>query len=149
MLLLNLKPSHGTDIEATGDTGDANVEMLTLMLSLSLKLSHTTMYTILIIPTITLVKDLLMPSLTHGMDTEDMVDTGVANVAPLKLSHGDMEDMDTVDTGEKITRISHETKMKKLMDESIIVLVYNLVKNYFASYHSFKIKLFIQLLNIA
>merc|ERR1719167_1009952 len=76
MLLLNLKPSHGTDIGATGDTGDANVEMLTLMLSLSLKLSHTTMYTILIIPTITLVKDLLMPSLTHGMDTEDMVDTG-------------------------------------------------------------------------
>merc|ERR1712198_308625 len=96
MLLLNLKPSHGTDVGATGDTGDANVEMPTLMLSLSLKLSHTTMYTILIIPTITLVKDLLMPSLTHGMDT------GVANVAQLKLSHGDMEDMDTVDTGDKI-----------------------------------------------
>merc|ERR1712198_202689 len=101
MLLLNLKPSHGTDVGATGDTGDANVEMPTLMLSLSLKLSHTTMYTILIIPTITLVKDLLMPSLTHGMDIEDMVDTGVANVAPLKPSHGDMEDMDTVDTGDK------------------------------------------------
>merc|ERR1719334_2045508 len=72
------------------------------MLSLSLRLSHTTMYTILIIPTITLVKDLLMPSLNHGMDIEDMEDTGVANVAPLKLSHGDMEDMDTVDTGDKI-----------------------------------------------
>merc|ERR1719347_2308816 len=69
------------------------------MLSLSLKLSHTTMYTILIIPTITLVKDPLMPSQSHGMD---MVDTGVANVAPLKLNHGIMEDMDTVDTGDKI-----------------------------------------------
>merc|ERR1719481_196701 len=41
------------------------------MLSLSLKLSHTTMYTTLIIPTITLVKDPLMPSLSHGMDIED------------------------------------------------------------------------------
>merc|ERR1711872_308483 len=69
------------------------------MLSLSLKLSHTTMHTILIIPTITLVKDPLMPSLSHGMDIED---TGVANVAPLKLNHGIMEDMDTVDTGDKI-----------------------------------------------
>merc|ERR1719295_79883 len=66
------------------------------MLSLSLRLSHTTMYTILIILTITLVKDPLMPSLNHGMDIED---TGAANVAPLKLSHGDMEDMDMVDTG--------------------------------------------------
>merc|ERR1719370_568168 len=82
MLLLNPKPTHGTDMV---DTGGANVETLTLMLSLSLKLSHTTMHTILIIPTITLVKDPLMPSLSHGMDIEDMVDTGVANVAPLKL----------------------------------------------------------------
>merc|ERR1719481_1274706 len=72
------------------------------MLSLNLRLSHTTMYTILIIPTITLAKDPLMPSLNHGMDIEDMVDTGAANVAPLMLSHGDMEDMDTVDTGDKI-----------------------------------------------
>merc|ERR1711862_1037313 len=96
------KPSHGMDIVAMGDTGDANVEMLTLMLLLSLKLSHTTMHTILIIPIITLVKDPLMPSLSHGMDIEDMVDTGVANVAPLKLNHGIMEDMDTVDTGDKI-----------------------------------------------
>merc|ERR1712078_409615 len=71
-------------------------------LSLSLRLNHTTMYTILIIPTITLVKDLLMPILNHGMDIEDMADTGVVNVALLKLSHGDMEDMDTVDTGDKI-----------------------------------------------
>merc|ERR1719295_1778507 len=78
------------------------------MLSLSLRLSHTTMYTILIIPTITLVKDPPMPSLNHGMDTEDMADTGVGNVAPLKLSHGDMEDMDTVDTGDKI-RIDNGT----------------------------------------
>merc|ERR1712060_50542 len=104
MLLLNLKPNHGTDMVdmAMVDTGGATVETLTLMLSLSLKLSHTTMYTILIIPTITLVKDPLMPSLSHGMDMEDMVDTGVANVAPLKLNHGDMEDMDTADTGDKI-----------------------------------------------
>merc|ERR1711942_639410 len=94
--------SHGMDIVAMEDTGDANVETLTLMLSLSLKLSHTTMHTILIIPTITSVKDPLMPSLSHGMDIEDMVDTGVANVAPLKLNHGIMEDMDTVDTGDKI-----------------------------------------------
>merc|ERR1712055_466020 len=73
MLLLNLKPNHGTDMVdmAMVDTGGANVETLTLMLSLSLKLSHT----ILIIPTITLVKDPLMPSLSHGMDIEDMVDT--------------------------------------------------------------------------
>merc|ERR1719295_1676943 len=99
MLSLNPKPSHGMDIVAMGDTGDSNVVMLTLMVSLSLRLSHTTMYTILIILTITLVKDPLMPSLNHGMDIEDMVDTGAANVAPLKLSHGDMEDMDTVDTG--------------------------------------------------
>merc|ERR1719430_2796669 len=86
MLWLNLKPNHGTDMVdmAMVDTGGANVETLTLMLSLSLKLSHTTMYTILIIPTITLVKDPLMPSLSHGMDIEEMVDTGVANVAPLK-----------------------------------------------------------------
>merc|ERR1719347_1193728 len=99
-----LMPSlnHGMDIVAMGDTGDANVVMLTLMLSLSLRLSHTTMHTILIIPTITLVKDPLMPSLSHGMDIEDMVDTGVANVAPLKLNHGIMEDMDTVDTWDKI-----------------------------------------------
>merc|ERR1719167_1990359 len=69
------------------------------MLLLKLRLSHTIMYTILIIPTIILVKDPLMPSLSHGMD---MVDTGAANVAPLKLSHGTMEDMDTVDTGDKI-----------------------------------------------
>merc|ERR1712055_225672 len=77
MLLLNLKPNHGTDMVdmAMVDTGGANVETLTLMLS------HTTMHTILIIPTITLVKDPLMPSLSHGMDIEDMVDTGVANVA--------------------------------------------------------------------
>merc|ERR1719295_2373881 len=72
------------------------------MLSLSLRQSHTTMYTIRITPTITLVKDPLMPSLNHGMDIEDMVDTGAANVAPPKLIHGDMEDMDTVDTGDKI-----------------------------------------------
>merc|ERR1719334_899444 len=51
------------------------------MLLLNLRLSHTTMCTILIIPTIILVKDPLMPSLSHGMD---------------------MEDMDTVDTGDKI-----------------------------------------------
>merc|ERR1711872_407533 len=99
---LNLKPSHGMDIVAMGDTGDANVVTLTLMLLLNLRLCHTTMYTILIIPTIILVKDPLMPSLSHGMDIEDMVDTGAANVAPLKLSHGTMEDMDTVDTGDKI-----------------------------------------------
>merc|ERR1719347_1973211 len=84
------------------------------MLSLSLKLSHTTMYTILIIPTITLVKDPLMPSLSHGMDIEDTVDTGVANVAPLKLNHGIMEAMDTVDTGDKIKVISHQINTKKL-----------------------------------
>merc|ERR1712136_661104 len=77
MLWLNLQPSHGMDIVAMGDTGDANVVTLTLML-------------------------LLIPSLSHGMDIEDMVDTGAANVAPLKLSHGTMEDMDTVDTGDKI-----------------------------------------------
>merc|ERR1711973_973123 len=102
------------DIVAMEDTGVANVGMLTLMLSPSLRLSHTTMYTILIIPTITLVKDLLMPSLNHGMDIEDMADTGVANVALLKLSHGDMEDMDTVDTGDKIrkSRRRHEFPIK-------------------------------------
>merc|ERR1719167_1164781 len=99
---MNLKPSHGMDIVAMGDTGDVNVVTLTLMLFLNLRLSHTTMYTILIIPTIILVKDPLMLSLSHGMDIEDMVDTGVANVAPLKLNHGIMEDMDTVDTGDKI-----------------------------------------------
>merc|ERR1711872_1056637 len=74
------KQSHGMDIVAMGDTGDANVVTLTLMLLLNPSLSHTTMYTILIIPTIILEKDPLMP----------------------RLSHGTMEDMDTVDTGDKI-----------------------------------------------
>merc|ERR1711872_62081 len=70
------KQSHGMDIVAMGDTGDANVVTLTLMLLLNPSLSHTTMYTILIIPTIILEKDPLMPSLSHGMDIEDTVDTG-------------------------------------------------------------------------
>merc|ERR1719167_250868 len=97
------------------------------MLLLNLRLSHTTMYTILIIPTIILVKDPLMPSLSHGMDIEDMVDIGAANVAPLKLIHGTMEDMDTVDTGDKIkSRRWHEfpitAETKKLTDLTIIKL---------------------------
>merc|ERR1712136_267683 len=101
---LNLKLSHG-DMVATGDTGDANVVMPILMLLLSLKLNHTTTYPILIMPDIiTLVKDQLMPNLSHGVVTVDMEGTGAASVALLKLNpnHGDMED--TVDTGDRTKR---------------------------------------------
>merc|ERR1712126_582401 len=104
MLQLNLKPNHG-DMVDMGDTGDANVEMLILILLLSLKLNHTTTYPILIMPdTITLVKDQLMPNLSHGVVMVDMEGTGAASVALLKLNpnHGDMEDM--VDTGDRTKR---------------------------------------------
>ena len=60
-----------------GDTGDANVVMPILMLLLSLKLNHTITYPILIMPDIiTLVKDQLMPNLSHGVVMVDMVDVG-------------------------------------------------------------------------
>merc|ERR1712136_12780 len=100
----NLKLSYG-DMVDMGDTGDANVEMLILILWLSLKLNHTTTYPILIMPdTITLVKDQLMPNLSHGVVMMDMEGTGAASVALLKLNpnHGDMDDM--VDTGDRTKR---------------------------------------------
>ena len=111
-----------------GDTGDANVEMLILMLLLSLKLNHTTTYPILIMPDIiTLVKDQLMPNLSHGVVTVDMEGTGAASVALLKLNpnHGDMEDM--VDTGDRTKKMiilnCHDKKSNKLMDPQITILV--------------------------
>merc|ERR1711872_382444 len=98
--------NHG-DMVDMGDTGDANVVMPNLMLLLSLKLNHTTTYPILIMPDIiTLVKDQLMPNLSHGVVMVDMdiEGTGAASVALLKLNpnHGDMEDM--VDTGDRTKR---------------------------------------------